>query len=49
MKNNFAIFFTSLFPSIILENKIIATIVYNLSVRFNETKIKVEQNLNNDI
>lgn len=49
MKNNFAIFFTSLFPNIILENKIISTIVYNLSIRFLDVKTKVEQNLNNDI
>lgn len=47
--NNFVIFFSSMFPKIILNNKIIATIVYNLGIKINETKVKIDKTLNNDI
>lgn len=42
-------FFTGLFPKIILKNKIVATIVFNLCVLFRDFKIKVDNTINTDI
>lgn len=43
------IFFTNLFPSIILNNDIIATIVYNLSNVIADFQDKINKQLNTDI
>lgn len=46
---NFKIFFSNLFPSLILENKIVATIVFNLSEILGQFQDKIDNTLNTDI
>jgi len=47
--SNIEIFFASLFPKIILKNEIIATIVYNISLRLTSIKKKIDNTTNTDI
>jgi hypothetical protein len=43
------LFFTGLFPKIILRNNIVATIIFNLGLKFKEVKNNIDNSLNTDI
>lgn len=43
------IFFANLFPEYILGNKIIATIIFNLSEHFGKIQEKIDKQINTDI
>lgn len=49
MLTNLQIFFHNLFPAIILENKIVATIIYNLGIEISNFKDTMDNTLNHDI
>lgn len=43
------IFFTGLFPKIILGNNIVSTIIFNLGLIFRDFKNKIDNTINTDI
>jgi len=43
------IFFSSLYPKLILGNPIVATIVFNIGLKLKELKIKIDNTINTDI
>lgn len=47
--SNIEIFFSGMISKLILKNKIIATIVYNLGKLISIQKEKIDKSLNNDI
>lgn len=49
MNSKIGIFFSKLFSSIILENEIVSTILYNVSKQLSQFKTKIDNTLNTDI
>lgn len=47
--NRIEIFFSKLFPNIILKNEIVSTILYNVNILLVEFKKKIDYKLNTDI
>lgn len=47
--DKFGIFFSKLFSSIILDNEIVATVLYRISLQLSEFKSKIDNTLNTDI
>ena len=47
--SNIEIFFSKLFSSIILKNRIVATIIYNIGLKLKEFKSKADIQVNEDI
>jgi hypothetical protein len=47
--NNIQSFFSNLFPKLILKNKIVATIIYNIGLKFSDMKDKTDIITNTDI
>lgn len=47
--NKFEVFFSKLFPNIILKNEIVATILYNINNLMVKFKEKIDYKLNTDI
>ncbi len=43
------LFFSGLFPKLILENIIVSTIIYNIGLLLKDFKTKIDNSLNNDI
>ena len=43
------IFFTGLFPTIVLKNTIVATIIYNIGLKLNVFKTEIDNTINTDI
>lgn len=49
MKNNLRVFFSEMFPELVLKNVIVATIVFNLGIIFSDLQDRINQDLNTDI
>jgi hypothetical protein len=47
--NKIQLFFSRLFPNIILKNRIVATIVYNTGIRLSQMKHELDTITNTDI
>lgn len=49
MTNNLKTFFADMFPSIILNNSIVSTIIFNLGEIFSNFQDRINKELNTDI